>query len=253
MNIVTLGIADEDSKLAEEIKESLRKGDIGVTIAPTRNPFELSLLQTLHGIAPFNISAINQWQNLYKKNNKKINCHSMLTNDAYPILWSSYGLIPAKKLEEHYMVYLLLRYELYADEAKTRHGIVYNNELVQYELWYQQERPQPMGRTITEMFNYLKNNTMGIYLIRTVHTEFWKTLPFPTQRAFVAKYLPIMTQKVRELEDSIEEEIRKNHEVSSSSDELLSIKRGILSLLRDYNDKFEAIIKQRPDSKETIV
>ena len=247
MNIVTLGIADENSKLTEEIKESLRKGDIGVTVAPTRNPFEISLLQTLHGIAPYNISSITQWHNLYRKNTAKINCHAMLTNDAYPILWSSYGLIPAKKLEEHYMVYLLLRYELYADPAKTKHGIEYNNELVQYELWYQQDKPQPMGRTVTELFNYLKNNTMGIYLIRSIYTELWKTLPFPKQHAVVKKYLPIMTEKVKKLEDAIEEEIRKNHEVSAASDELLSIKRGILGILRDYNNQFENILRQRPD------
>ena len=246
MNIVTLGISSEESKLAQEIKESLRKGDIGVTIAPTRNPFEISLLQTLHGIAPFNISSINQWHNLYRKNTAKINCHAMLTNDAYPILWSSYGLIPAKKLEEHYMVYLLLRYELYADPAKTKHGIEYNNELVQYELWYQQDKPQPMGRTVTELFDYLKNNTMGIYLIRSVFTEYWKALSFPKQHEIVKKYLPLMEHRVKKLEDAIEEEIRKNHEVSAASDELLSIKRGIMNILRDYNDQFEAILKQRP-------
>jgi hypothetical protein len=246
MNIVTLGIADENSKLSEEIKDSLRKGDIGVTVAPTRNPYEISLLQTLHGVAPFNISSITQWHNLYRKNNEKINCHAILTNDAYPILWSSYGLIPAKKLEEHYMVYLLLRYELFADAEKTRHGIEYNDELVQYELWYQQDKPQPIGRTITQLFDYLKNNTMGIYLIRSVFNEFWKALPFPKQHAIVKKYLPAMTEKVKKLEDAIEEEIKKNHEVSASSDELLSIKRGILKILQDYDDQFNNILKQRP-------
>jgi hypothetical protein len=246
MNIVTLGIASENSKLSEEIKESLRKGDIGVTIAPTRNPYEISLLQTLHGIAPYNISSITQWHNLYRKNNAKINCHAILTNDAYPILWSSYGLIPAKKLEEHYMVYLLLRYELYADEKNMRHGIEYNEELVQYELWYQQDKPQPIGRTITALFDYLKNNTMGIYLIRSVFNEYWKSLPFPKQHEIVKKYLPIMTQKVKKLEEAIEHEIKKNHEVSASSDELLSIKRGILKILQDYNEQFNNILKQRP-------
>ncbi|GAB4281041.1 MAG: hypothetical protein Kow0029_25970 [Candidatus Rifleibacteriota bacterium] len=246
MNIVTLGIADENSKLSEEIKESLRKGDIGVTIAPTRNPFEISLLQTLHGIAPYNISAITQWHNLYRKNNEKINCHAILTNDAYPILWSSYGLIPAKKLEEHYMVYLLLRYELFADPEKKHHGIEYNNELVQYELWYQQDKPQPIGRTITQLFDYLKNNTMGIYLIRSVFNEFWKSLPFPKQHEIVKKYLPLMTEKVKRLEDAIEDEIKKNHEVSVASDELLSIKRGILKILQDYDEQFNNILKQRP-------
>jgi hypothetical protein len=104
-----------------------------------------------------------------------------------------------------------------------------------------------MGRTVTELFNYLKNNTMGIYLIRSIYTELWKTLPFPKQHAVVKKYLPIMTEKVKKLEDAIEEEIRKNHEVSAASDELLSIKRGILGILRDYNDQFENILKQRPD------
>ncbi|MGM0599739.1 MAG: tubulin-like doman-containing protein [Candidatus Rifleibacteriota bacterium] len=246
MNIVTLGIASENSKLSEEIKDSLRKGDIGVTIAPTRNPYEISLLQTLHGIAPYNISSITQWHNLYRKNNAKINCHAILTNDAYPILWSSYGLIPAKKLEEHYMVYLLLRYELYADDNNMRHGIEYNEELVQYELWYQQDKPQPIGRTITALFDYLKNNTMGIYLIRSVFNEYWKSLPFPKQHAIVKKYLPVMTEKVRKLEDAIEQEIKKNHEVSASSDELLSIKRGILKILQDYNEQFNSILRQRP-------
>ena len=246
MNIVTLGIASENSKLSEEIKDSLRKGDIGVTIAPTRNPYEISLLQTLHGIAPYNISSITQWHNLYRKNNAKINCHAILTNDAYPILWSSYGLIPAKKLEEHYMVYLLLRYELYADENNLRHGIEYNEELVQYELWYQQDKPQPIGRTITALFDYLKNNTMGIYLIRSVFNEYWKSLPFPKQHEIVKKYLPVMTQKVKKLEDAIEQEIKKNHEVSAASDELLSIKRGILKILQDYNEQFNSILKQRP-------
>lgn len=246
MNIVTLGIADENSKLSEEIKDSLRKGDIGVTVAPTRNPYEISLLQTLHGIAPFNISSITQWHNLYRRNNEKINCHAILTNDAYPILWSSYGLIPAKKLEEHYMVYLLLRYELIADAALNKHGIEYNDELVQYELWYQQDKPQPMGRTVTQLFDYLKNNTMGIYLIRSVFNEFWKALPFPKQHEIIKKYLPMMTDKVKKLEDAIEEEIKRNHEVSATSDELLSIKRGILKILQDYDDQFNGILSQRP-------
>ncbi len=246
MNIVTLGIANENSKLSEEIKDSLRKGDIGVTVAPTRNPYEISLLQTLHGIAPFNISSITQWHGLYRKNNEKINCHALLTNDAYPILWSSYGLIPAKKLEEHYMVYLLLRYELFADPAQSKHGIEYNDELVQYELWYQQDKPQPMGRTVTQLFDYLKNNTMGIYLIRTVFNEFWKALPFPKQHEIIKKYTPMMTEKVKKLEDAIEEEIKKNHEVSAASDELLSIKRGILKILQDYDDQFNGILSQRP-------
>jgi hypothetical protein len=244
MNIVTLGIADENSKLSEEIKDSLRKGDIGVTVAPTRNPYEISLLQTLHGVAPFNISSITQWHNLYRKNNEKINCHAILTNDAYPILWSSYGLIPAKKLEEHYMVYLLLRYELLAESGK--YGIEYNDELVQYELWYQQDKPQPMGRTVTQLFDYLKNNTMGIYLIRSVFNEFWKSLPFPKQHEIVKKYLPMMTEKVKKLEDAIEEEIKSNHEVSAASDELLSIKRGILRILQDYDEQFNHILSQRP-------
>lgn len=246
MNIVTLGIADENSKLSEEIKDSLRKGDIGVTVAPTRNPYEISLLQTLHGIAPYNISSITQWHNLYRRNNEKINCHAILTNDAYPILWSSYGLIPAKKLEEHYMVYLLLRYELMADVALSKHGIEYNDELVQYELWYQQDKPQPMGRTVTQLFDYLKNNTMGIYLIRSVFNEFWKALPFPKQHEIIKKYLPMMTDKVKKLEDAIEEEIKRNHEVSATSDELLSIKRGILKILQDYDDQFNSILSQRP-------
>ncbi|HQB83726.1 MAG TPA: hypothetical protein PLR50_09535, partial [Candidatus Rifleibacterium sp.] len=246
MNIVTLGISDENSKLSEEIKDALRKGDIGVTVAPTRNPYEISLLQTLHGIAPYNISAITQWHNLYRQNNAKINCHAILTNDAYPVLWSSYGLIPAKKLEEHYMVYLLLRYELIADNIQNKYGIEYNDELVQYELWYQQDKPQPIGRTITQLFDYLKNNTMGIYLIRSVYNEYWKSLPFPKQREVITKYLPIMTDKVKKLEDAIEEEIKKNHEVSASSDELLSIKRGILRILQDYNEQFNHILSQRP-------
>ncbi len=246
MNIVTLGISDENSKLSEEIKDALRKGDIGVTVAPTRNPYEISLLQTLHGIAPYNISAITQWHNLYRQNNAKINCHAILTNDAYPVLWSSYGLIPAKKLEEHYMVYLLLRYELIADNIQNKYGIEYNDELVQYELWYQQDKPQPIGRTITQLFDYLKNNTMGIYLIRSVYNEYWKSLPFPKQREVITKYLPIMTEKVKKLEDAIEEEIKKNHEVSASSDELLSIKRGILRILQDYNEQFNHILSQRP-------
>jgi hypothetical protein len=144
------------------------------------------------------------------------------------------------------MVYLLLRYELFADAEKTRHGIEYNDELVQYELWYQQDKPQPIGRTITQLFDYLKNNTMGIYLIRSVFNEFWKALPFPKQHAIVKKYLPAMTEKVKKLEDAIEEEIKKNHEVSASSDELLSIKRGILKILQDYDDQFNNILKQRP-------
>ncbi|NCB38085.1 MAG: hypothetical protein EOM80_04885 [Erysipelotrichia bacterium] len=246
MNIVTLGISDENSKLSEEIKDALRKGDIGVTVAPTRNPYEISLLQTLHGIAPYNISAITQWHNLYRQNNAKINCHAILTNDAYPVLWSSYGLIPAKKLEEHYMVYLLLRYELLADTIQGKRGIEYNDDLVQYELWYQQDKPQPIGRTITQLFDYLKNNTMGIYLIRSVFNEYWKALPFPKQREIINKHLPIMTEKVKKLEDAIEEEIKKNHEVSAASDELLSIKRGILRILLDYNEQFENILSQRP-------
>jgi len=161
-------------------------------------------------------------------------------------LWSSYGLIPAKKLEEHYMVYLLLRYELIADNIQNKYGIEYNDELVQYELWYQQDKPQPIGRTITQLFDYLKNNTMGIYLIRSVYNEYWKSLPFPKQREVITKYLPIMTEKVKKLEDAIEEEIKKNHEVSASSDELLSIKRGILRILQDYNEQFNHILSQRP-------
>jgi hypothetical protein len=141
---------------------------------------------------------------------------------------------------------LLLRYELYADEKNMRHGIEYNEELVQYELWYQQDKPQPIGRTITALFDYLKNNTMGIYLIRSVFNEYWKSLPFPKQHEIVKKYLPIMTQKVKKLEEAIEHEIKKNHEVSASSDELLSIKRGILKILQDYNEQFNNILKQRP-------
>ena len=245
MNIVTLGIADENSQLAVEIKDTLRKGDIGVSIAPTRNPYEISLLQTLHGIAPYNLSSIAQWHTLYRKNNAKINCHAILNNDAYPILWASYSLIPAKKLEEHYMVYLLLRYELMANEKLGKHGIEFNPELVQFELWYQQDKPQPMGRTLIELFDYLKNNTMGLYLIRTVYNEYWKTLPFPKQCEFVRRYLPFIAAKVKRIEEAIEQEIKKNHEVKASSDELLSIKRGILKILQDYNDQFNTILSQR--------
>lgn len=247
MNIVTLGIADENSKLTEEIKETLRKGDIGVSVAPTRNPYEISLLQTLHGIAPYNLSSIAQWHTCYRKNNAKINCHAILNNDAYPILWASYSLIPAKKLEEHYMVYLLLRYELMANDM-GKHGIDYNQELVQYELWYQQEKPQPIGRTLIQLFDYLKNNTMGIYLIRSVYNEYWKTLPFPKQVEFVRKYIPIIEAKVKKIEESIEQEIKVNHEVRASSDELLSIKRGILKILQDYNEQYTFILSQRQPS-----
>lgn len=246
MNIVTLGIAEEHSKLAEEIRESLRKGEIGITIAPTRNRFEISLLQTLHGMCPYNLSAITQWQALYRKNNAKINCHAMLTNDAYPVLWSSYGLIPAKTLENLYMVYVLLRYEMHADLAKSVHGIEYNAELVQFELHYQQEKPVPMGRTITELFDYLKNNTMGIYLINTVYKEGWLTLPLPQQNAIIKKYVPLFTDKVKQLEAGVEQEIRTNHEVSAASDELLSIKRGILRVLTDIKEQHDAIFSQRP-------
>jgi hypothetical protein len=246
MNIVTLGICDENSRLAGEIKESLRKGDIGVTVAPTRNPFEISLVQTLHGLCPYNISSITQWQNLYRRNNPKINCHAVLTNDSYPVLWSSYGLIPAKTLEQLYMVYVLLRYELFADESKTRHGIEYNQDLVQFELHYQQEKPQPMGRTLPELFDYLKNNTMGVYLINTIYKEGWLTLPLPQQNTMVKKYLPMFQDKVRAIENAIEQEIRTNHEVSPASDELLSLKRGILRILGDLNESFESILSQRP-------
>ena len=56
----------------------------------------------------------------------------------------------------------------------------------------------------------------------------------------------MMTEKVKKLEDAIEEEIKKNHEVSAASDELLSIKRGILKILQDYNEQFEHILSQRP-------
>jgi hypothetical protein len=142
------------------------------------------------------------------------------------------------------MVYLLLRYELLAESGK--YGIEYNDELVQYELWYQQDKPQPMGRTVTQLFDYLKNNTMGIYLIRSVFNEFWKSLPFPKQHEIVKKYLPMMTEKVKKLEDAIEEEIKSNHEVSAASDELLSIKRGILRILQDYDEQFNHILSQRP-------
>lgn len=246
MNIVTLGIYDQNSQLAHDIKDALQKGGITLTIAPTRNPFEISLVQTLHGICPYNISSITQWQNLYRKNNSKINCHGLLANDAYPILWSSYGLIPAKTLEQLYMVYVLLRYELFADNSQTKHGIEYNNELVQFELLYQQEKPQPMGRTVTELFDYLKNNTMGVYLINTVYKEGWLTLPLPQQNAMVKKYLPFFQEKVRALENAVEQEIRTNREVSTASDELLSIKRGVLRILTDLNEQFEAIMSQRP-------
>ena len=169
-----------------------------------------------------------------------------MNNDAYPILWSSYSLIPAKKLEEHYMVYLLLRYEeAMADKVRQKHGIEYNPELVQYELWYQQDKPQPMGRTLMQVFDYLKNNTMGVYLIRSVYNDYWKSLPFPKQREFVCRYLPFISAKVKKIEDAIEEEIKRNHEVRASSDELLSIKRGILRILQDYNDQFNVILSQR--------
>lgn len=246
MNIVTLGLANENSKLADEIKEALRKGDIGISIAPTRNPFELSLVQTLHGICPYNLSAVTQWQALYRKNNSKINCHSLLANDAYPVLWSSYGLIPAKTLENLYLVYMLLRYELFADEGQKKHGIEYNPELVQFELLYQQEKPQAMGRTLPELFDYLKNNTMGVYLINNVYKEGWQTLPLPQQSQVVKKYLPIFRDKVRQLEDAIEVEIRTNHEVSAASDELLAIKKGILRVLTDIDDGHQSIFNQRP-------
>jgi len=246
MNIVTLGISEENSRLAQEIRDTLRKGDIGVTIAPTRNPFEISIVQTLHGLCPYNISAITQWHNLYRKNNVKVNCHAVLANDAYPVLWSSYGLIPAKTLEQLYMVYMLLRYEYFADDSQTRHGIEYNHELVQFELLYQQEKPQPMGRTLPDVFDYLKNNTMGIYLINTVYKEGWQTLPLPQQNTVIKKYLPLFREKVRTIEDAIEQEIRTSREVAPSSDELLSLKRGILRVITDIDDHIEGILSQRP-------
>ncbi|MBF0501215.1 MAG: hypothetical protein HQM09_13840 [Candidatus Riflebacteria bacterium] len=246
MNIVTLGIADENSKLSAEIKEALKKGNIGVSIAPTRNKFELSLVQSLHGVCPYNLSAVTQWQQLYRKNNAKINCHALLANDGYPVLWSSYGLIPAKTLENLYMVYLLLRYELHSDETNTKLGIEYNQELVQFELLYQQEKPQPMGRTLPELFDYLKNNTMGVYLINSVFKEGWQTLPLPQQSAVVKKYLPIFRDKVRSIENAIENEIRTNHEVSAASDELLAIKKGILRVLTDIDEGHQSIFNQRP-------
>ena len=145
------------------------------------------------------------------------------------------------------MVYLLLRYELMANDM-GKHGIDYNQELVQYELWYQQEKPQPIGRTLIQLFDYLKNNTMGIYLIRSVYNEYWKTLPFPKQVEFVRKYIPIIEAKVKKIEESIEQEIKVNHEVRASSDELLSIKRGILKILQDYNEQYTFILSQRQPS-----
>ncbi len=248
MNIVTLGMHSENSQLAGEIKEMLSLGGINTTVAPTKNPFEISLVQTLHGICPYNISAIAEWYSKYRRNHSKINCHAMLANDAYPVLWSSYGLIPTKTLEELYMVYMLLRYEIWADESKTKHGIEYNDQLVQFELLYQQEKPQPIGRTIPEIFDYLKNNTMGRYLINNVYKEGWQTMPMPQQNEIVKKYLPLFTDKVRSIEDAIEVEIRTNHEVSAASDELLSVKRGILRVLSDKNDEIEAVFSQRPKS-----
>ncbi|MBF0547701.1 MAG: hypothetical protein HQM08_24895 [Candidatus Riflebacteria bacterium] len=245
MNIVTLGVSTEESKFAEEIRDALQKGGITTTLAPTRNQFEISLLQTLHGICPYNLSSVTQWQHLYRKNQTKINCHSILANDGYPVLWSSYGLIPAKTLEQLFLVYLLLRYEYFADDSKTKHGIEYNNELVQFELLYQQERPQTMGRTLPELFDYLKNNTMGVYLINTIYKEGWLTLPLPQQNAIVKKYLPIFRDKVRQIEDMIEKEIRANHEVSASSDELLAIKKGVLRVITDIFDSHESIFNQR--------
>ncbi|OIP25772.1 hypothetical protein AUK22_07670 [bacterium CG2_30_54_10] len=246
MNIVTLGIADENSQLAGEIRESLLKGGLGITIAPTRNPFSISLVQTLHGICPYNLSSITQWHSLYRKNNPRISCHSILTNDGYPVLWSSYGLIPAKTLEQLYLVYVLLRYELHADAEKSKHGIEYNPELVQFELHFQQDKPQPIGRTVSELFDYLKNNTMGIYLINTIYKEYWQGLPFPQKNAIVKKFLPMFNEKVKGIEGSIEQEIRSNHEVAASSDELLSIKRGIQRILADIDEQFEKILSQRP-------
>ncbi|MBF0409737.1 MAG: hypothetical protein HQM10_20520 [Candidatus Riflebacteria bacterium] len=245
MNIVTLGVSDENSKFADEIKQALQKGGITITVAPTRNQFEISLLQTLHGICPYNISSVTHWQHLYRKNHQKINCHAVLASDGYPILWSSFGLIPAKTLEQLYLVYLLLRYELFADEAKGSHGIEYNKELVQFELLYQQEKPQYMGRTLPELFDYLKNNTMGVYLINTVYKEGWNTLSLPQQNAVIKKYLPLFRDKVRQIEDMIEGEIRTSHDVSPASDELLAIKKGIYRVLTDISDSHESIFSQR--------
>lgn len=246
MNIITLGIHDENSPLAIEIKETLQKAGLGVTIAPTRNKYNLTLVQTLHGVCPYNISSITQWHSLYRKNNAKINCHAILTNDGYPILWSSYGLIPAKTLEQLYLVYVLLRYEIYANAEKKVHGIEYNNELVQFELYYQQDKPQPIGRTVIELFDYLKNNTMGIYLINSVYKEYWLSLPLPQQYDFVKKYRALFQEKVRKLEEEIEQEIRTYHEVSVANDELLSIKRGILRIMMDLEEQYEKIFMQRP-------
>ena len=132
-----------------------------------------------------------------------------------------------------------------ADKARGKHGIEYNSELVQYELWFQQDKPQPMGRTLIQLFDYLKNNTMGMYLIRTVYNEYWKSLPFPKQEEFVNRYLPFITAKVKKIEDAIELEIKQNHEVRASSDELLSIKRGIMKILQDYHDQFAMIRSQK--------
>ncbi len=246
MNIATLGIHDENSKLATEIKEQLQKSELGISIAPTRNHFEISFVQTLHGICPWNLASLTQWHDLYRKNHVKINCHSVLTNDGYPVLWASYGLIPAKTLEQLYLVYLLLRYEVHADEAKTKHGIEWNDELVQFELLYQQEKPQPMGRTVPELFKYLQNNTMGVYLINTLYKEGWNSMALPQQNAIVKKYLPLFTEKVKTIEDSIEVEIRTHHEVSAANDELLAIKKGILRIITDLSNHYDSILSQKP-------
>ena len=103
-----------------------------------------------------------------------------------------------------------------------------------------------MGRTVPELFDYLKNSTMGIYLINNVYKEGWNTLPLPQQNAFVKKFLPIFQDKVRALENAIELEIKSKHEVSPANDDLLSLKRGILRILTDLNEKFESILSQRP-------
>ncbi|NLM17177.1 MAG: hypothetical protein GX221_05605 [Candidatus Riflebacteria bacterium] len=246
MNIITLGIAEENSTLAEEIKQEMRKSGVGLTVAPTMNRYEISLLQTLHGIAPYNISSIAQWQKKYRDNNSKINCHAIMANDAYPVLWASYGLIPPKKLEEYYMIYLLLRYDIIVDQERGLHGIEYNNELVQYELHYQQDRPLPIGRTLLEMFEYLKNTTMGTYLIQTVFKDYWQSKPFPEQHELVKTYLPLMKGKVESLEERIEKEIKQSREVSYEHDELLSIFRGIYGILKDYDENFTKIVNMRP-------
>lgn len=244
--IIHLGVPDNNSKLAITLKDSLLKmnSEFKVSTVPTRNRFEVSLLNCQYGIAPYNLASLPQWEGYYKKNNSNITCHAILNNADFPVLWRSFGLIPAKNMEKLFMTYIYLRYEYtkHYKDGKERNGIYWNETDMTFCISYQDDAPQAIGHTLPKIFSFLSNGAMGAHLIKEFDA-FWADMNTPQRLAFINRHIDNIKSSVLNLEEKIQKAILKGNDIDKLDDETLAIERGILAVLSEKQEEFSRIVR----------